>query len=137
MVDIAITDAPDEDLDDIIRSKTRAYNSDFVPDDFEYLSVYARTDEGELVGGLTAKTYWDYLDIEFLWVDERFRNQGIATKIMRRAEEEGKERGCTRAALDTFQFQALGFYRTLGYEVFGTLDGYCGRYQRYYLTKVL
>lgn len=137
MVEIAVTDAPNEELDEFIRSNTRTYNSGFVPNDFEYLSVYGRSDQGELIGGLTAKTYWDYLDIEFLWVDERHRQQGIATVILRRAEDEAMRRGCTRAALDTFQFQALGFYRKLGYEIFGTLDGYCGKYQRYYLTKTL
>ena len=39
--------------------------------------------------------------------------------------------------LDTFEFQALGFYQKQGYEIFGTLEGYCKKYERYYLRKKL
>ena len=31
------------------------------------------------------------------------------------AEEEGRKRGCTDATVDTFSFQAKGFYEKMGY----------------------
>ncbi len=39
------------------------------------------------------------------------------------------------AHLDTFSFQARGFYEALGYEVFGRLEEYPPGHERYFLRK--
>lgn len=41
------------------------------------------------------------------------------------------------AALDTFEYQARPFYEKLGYQLFGTLDGYPPGYRQFYLRKRL
>lgn len=125
------------EADDKIISETRKFNSDFVPNDFAPLSVYCRDDRHEIVGGLTGKTYWNYLDIEFLWVSESVRGKGVASRVMRLAEVEAKRRGCIFSILDTYEFQALGFYLKQGYTKFGQLDRYCEKYERYYMKKKL
>ena len=109
-----IPSIPDEIADDFVRSQTRKYNADFVPDEFEPLSVYCRNDDGVIIGGLTAKTYWNYLDISFLWVDDQHRGNGVASQIIKLAEDKARERGCSVSMLDTFEFQALGFYQKQG-----------------------
>ena len=43
--------------------------------------------------------------------------------------------GCSLIHPDTFDFQAKDFYRKLGYEVFGILDGCPEWHCRYYLKK--
>jgi len=128
---------PDQAADDFVISQTRQYNADFVPDDFEFLSVHCRGDDGVIIGGLTGKTYWNYLDIGFLWVDEQHRKHGIASRVIQLAEDEARARGCSYSMLDTYEFQALAFYQKQGYETFGTLEGYCDKYKRFYLTKKL
>lgn len=90
-----------------------------------------------IIGGLTGYTFWGYLDVEFLWVDEYHRNRRIGSEIMSMAEKEAKNRGCKFATLDTFEFQALGFYQKLGYKLFGKLEGYCDKYERFYMQKTL
>lgn len=132
-----IPENPIAEDDEKIISETRKYNSQFVPNDFTPLSVYCRGDDGEVIGGLTGKTYWNYLDIEFLWVDEPARGNGAAARIMAIAEKEAKNRGCSVSMLDTYEFQALGFYLKQGYTEFGRLERYCGKYERYYLVKNL
>ena len=134
-MEFEIPDSPDDDVDQFIMGETRKYNAQFVPDDHKALSVYCRDKEGKVVGGLTGKTYWNYLDIGFLWVDEQSRNNSLAAEIIKLAEDEAKRRGCTYSMLDTFEFQALGFYLKQGYEQFGKLEGYCERFERYYLRK--
>lgn len=52
------------------------------------------------------------------------------------AEEEALRRGAALAHLDTFDFQARGFYERAGYEVFGTLD-YPTGVRRFYMCKAL
>ncbi|MEM7002478.1 MAG: GNAT family N-acetyltransferase [Pseudomonadota bacterium] len=132
-----IPSTPNADTDAYIVSKTREYNEQFVADDYAPLSVYCRDASDAIIGGLTGKTYWNYLDIEFLWVAESHRGQGLAAQIIQRAEAEATARGCQYAMLDTYEFQALGFYQKQGYETFGQLQDYCGRYARYYLRKQL
>jgi hypothetical protein len=44
---------------------------------------------------------------------------------------------CKHARLDTFSFQAKGFYEKLGYVAFGALDGFPGEHRRYFLRKKL
>ena len=52
------------------------------------------------------------------------------------AEMRALERGCHSAWVDTFSFQAPGFYPRLGYEVFGELD-YPPGHKRIFLQKRL
>ena len=136
-MDFKIPTEPDTTADEFVISQTRQYNADFVPNDFEPLSVHCRDDDNRIIGGLTGKTYWRYLDIEYLWVDKAHRGKGIASKIIQMAEQCARIRNCRCAMLDTYEFQALGFYLKQGYEMFGKLDGYCGQYERYYLRKML
>lgn len=126
-----------QQADDFIISQTRQYNAQFVPNAFELLSVYCRDEDNSIIGGLTGKTYWNYLDIEFLWVDENSRKSGVASQLVSLAEEDAKRRGCSFAMLDTYEFQALEFYVKQGYVQFGQLDGYCDKYERYFLRKKL
>jgi GNAT superfamily N-acetyltransferase len=134
---IEVTDAPRERDEAFIIEQTRAYNRAFTDNDVRRLCVFARDEAGNIVGGLTAKTYWAYLDVAYLWVLEKQRGQGHASKLMQAAEAEARARGCKHALLDTFSFQALGFYKKLGYVEFGRLSGFGGRHDRHYLYKSL
>jgi ribosomal protein S18 acetylase RimI-like enzyme len=134
---IEVTDSPGAEDEAFVIAQTRQYNNAFAENDHRSLCVFARDEAGHIIGGLTGRTYWQYLDIAFLWVDERHRGEGHATELMKAAEAEARERGCERVFLDTLSFQALGFYLKLGYAEFGRLPGFCGIYDRYYLYKRL
>jgi ribosomal protein S18 acetylase RimI-like enzyme len=134
---IEVTSSPSENDEAFIAAQTRTYNSAFMPTGVIPLCVFARDTAGNIIGGLTGKTYWDYLEIAFLWVQEQHRGLGHAKALMLAAEEEARHRGCGNVLLDTFSFQAPGFYRKLGYREFGRLSGYTGDHQRHYLHKSL
>jgi len=136
-MDFQVPAKPIETNDEYIIAKTREHNVQFAPDDYAPLSVYCRDDNDKIIGGLTGKTYWNYLDIEFLWVEEAQRKRGLAAEIIGLAEAEAAKRGCSYSLLDTYEFQALGFYLKQGYEKFGQINDFCGEYERYYLRKVL
>ena len=55
---------------------------------------------------------------------------------MIKAEEVARNRGCRMSYVDTFDFQAKGFYEKLGYNVYGSMEGYLGKYTRFYLQKM-
>ncbi len=134
---LEVTDQPCSEDEAYVIAQTRKYNSAFAQNDHRSLCVFARDEAGNVVGGLTGRTYWQYLDIAFLWVDEKYRGEGYATRLMKAAETEARARGCERVFLDTLSFQALNFYRKLGYAEFGRLAGFSGKYDRIYLHKRL
>ena len=69
-------------------------------------------------------------------VADALRGKGIGCELMGAAEARAVERGCHSAWVDTFSFQAPGFYRKLGYQVFGELD-YPPGHRRIFLQKRL
>lgn len=134
---LEVTDTPQQRDEAFVIAQTRAYNAAFAETDTRSLCVFARDDNAAIIGGLTSRTYWRYLDIAFLWVDEKYRGRGVATQLMSAAENEARNRGCHHVFLDTLSFQALGFYRKLGYTEFGRLSGFSGKHDRYWLRKSL
>ena len=89
-----------------------------------------------IVAGLGGETYSGWLFIRYLWVSDALRGKGIGRELMGSAEARALERGCHSAWVDTFSFQAPGFYPKLGYQVFGELD-YPPGHKRIFLQKRL
>jgi ribosomal protein S18 acetylase RimI-like enzyme len=77
-----------------------------------------------LIGCIVVQMFWGQLHIKYLFVQEQYRLQGIATKLMEHAFEFAKSRGCTFAFVETMNFQALGFYQKLGFKVELSRYGY-------------
>lgn len=92
---------------------------------------------GASVGGLTARVSYSRMFVELLFIPENLRGQGSGEKLMAEAERVAREFGCTGIWLDTFSFQAPGFYKRLGYTEFGTLSDYPPGFTRHFLHKNL
>lgn len=107
------------------------------PADERPVKFVARDASGTVVGGILGHTRWRWMYIAKLWVDESARGQGVGARLMEAAEDLARSRGCTDVSLDTFDFQARPFYEKLGYELFGTLEGYPPGSRQYYLRKRL
>jgi ribosomal protein S18 acetylase RimI-like enzyme len=121
-----------------IADKIDGYNSSRVGyDDYKPLNYFLRDENNVIVGGLLAETLWEWLHIDILWLDEKYRNQGIGRELMLAAEQKAIERGCRFAFLDTWDFQAKEFYLKLGYEVFGELPNFPKSHSRYFMKKNL
>ncbi len=101
------------------------------------LGVYFEDDAGRKLAGLIGDTHGNWLTVQFLWVSEELRGQHIGSSILEQAEKTAKERGCKYAFLDTFGFQAPGFYEKHGYKQVFALEKYPITGKRHYFTKVL
>lgn len=113
-----------------------AYNLSKVPTlDVQPLVIALQDSQGQTVGGLWGETALDWLHIDLLAVPESMRGQDVGTALMQRAEAIARERGCVGAWLDTFAFQARGFYEKLGYAVFGEIPDHPVGGARYFLRK--
>ena len=106
-------------------------------DGFNPVAVFVRNDDDEILGGVSGYLNWNWLQISLLWVDASLRGQGVGRQLMEKLESTGRDKGCAWAHVDTFSFQACGFYEGLGYKVFATLDDYPPGHTRHYLKKRL
>jgi GNAT superfamily N-acetyltransferase len=134
-----MTDAPEARIEGPIATRLIAFNENHAGSrDYRPLVVsVAHPETGEVLGGLWGGTSFSYLHIEMLYLPEAMRGAGLGRKIMRQAEQEAARRGCHAAWLDTFSFQARGFYERLGYDVFGVLEDYPPGHSRYFMKKSL
>ncbi len=135
---IRLTDTRDEAVRAAILAPLVAYNhAKTGRDDPRALVLTLEDSTKRVVGGLWGRTAYDWLFVELLFVPESARGNGVGTDLLRRAEREAIARGCHSAWLDTFEFQARGFYERLGYTCFGELANYPAGSSRYFLKKAL
>lgn len=115
-----------------------AYNEKMAGDDNSKVLCYViQGAEEAVLGGVIAVVYWDWLYVDLMWMQEDLRGQGYGSKLLSQVEADARELGANHAHLDTFSFQARGFYEKHGYEVFGSLQDFPKGHQRYYMTKDL
>lgn len=115
-----------------------AYNATHAPPiRREPLALLVKDDMDAVIGGLWGRSGYDWLFVEYLAVPETLRGQSVGTALMRQAEQVARDRGCVGIWLDTFAFQARGFYEKLGFTVFGTIPDHPVGSARHFLAKRL
>ena len=136
--ELTLTDVADDALRKLILAPLLEYNASQAGPSQGRPMVIAITDQaGSVIGGLWGHTGYEWLFTQLLVVPASLRGRGVGSEIMRLAEREAVQRGCHNAWLDTFEFQARGFYERLGYECFGELPDYPKGHARYFMKKAL
>lgn len=138
--EIVVDENPDSNLREEILRPLRNYNKSKIgPVVIEPVAVYLRHPENQaIIGGLWGIFAGDWLSIELLYVPDEFRSRGIGSSVIKKAEELAAKRGCVGIRLDTFTFQAPGFYEKVGYQAFGKLvDHPKGHAQIYYFKNLI
>jgi GNAT superfamily N-acetyltransferase len=135
---LSLTDAADDEVRKAILAPLLEYNTSRAgPSQSLRVAVLIKDLDGVVVGGLCGYTAYGWLFTELLVVPADLRKRGVGTELMRMAENEALQRGCHGAWLDTFEFQARGFYERLGYECFGELPDFPRGSSRFFMKKVL
>lgn len=134
---LSCEDCPSREQRALIEDALGAFNAALIPDQpFTSFGIFVRDDADATAAGLIGNTYAGWLFIALLWVREDLRRAGIGRMMMAEAERRARQRGCHSIWLDTFSFQAPGFYAKLGFREFGRLD-YPPGHQRIFLQKQL
>ncbi|KEZ68394.1 GCN5 family acetyltransferase [Pseudomonas amygdali pv. tabaci str. ATCC 11528] len=95
-------------------------------------------EEGILIGGVTGRTEFQRLFINYLWVDEQWRSRGLGAACLNRVEALAMERGCVDALIETLNDEVAQWYLRCGYVLIALLPHYCGELtSRYTLLKQL
>ena len=129
---------PTENEIKYIRESLYAFNREIVGDDCHTpINIIEYDADGRVIGGILGGTYWGWLYIDVLWVEETQRNRGIGSRLLREAEKEAISRGCHHVHLDTMSWQAPSFYKKHGYELIATLPDIPSGNQKFMLIKAL
>lgn len=138
----------DARLHDLITSRLVEYNKRqaqivrhrFEPENLSPtpLAVYAHVGD-RLVGGATASSVdvWKWLTIDIMWVDEAERGSGLGEAMLAALEDEGRRRGCLWSKVNTWDFQAPGFYERCGYVEYGREVDYPPGHTNFLMRKDL
>ena len=113
------------------------YNMHVGPDNHLLLNIVEYDENQNVIAGILGGTYWGWLHIDILWVDENFRSKKIGSRILIAAENEAKKRGCHSVHVDTMSWQAPEFYKKHGYELISELDNIPNGYKKFHFIKRL
>ncbi|MEV7601895.1 GNAT family N-acetyltransferase [Kitasatospora sp. NPDC089797] len=105
-------------------------------DDRRPLAVLVREPGTDRVlGGLTGRTSLGLFFVDLFFLPPELRGRGLGREVLRRAEQEARERGCRSAVLYTISFQAPGFYLRQGWTTLGEVPCDPPGTSRVFLTK--
>lgn len=96
-----------------LRRQLQQYNAAYM-DNWKDYSLHVE-ENGEILGGIVAESVGDTLEVQFLFVTEAARGQGLGSALLAEAEARAASDGLKRVLLNTYSFQAPGFYEKAGY----------------------
>lgn len=87
----------------------------------EKFVIKIENENGDIIGGCIAEAYeyhWSRMFLRALWVDERYRHQGIGSAIIREVERIARQKGCAVFSSDCEpdNFGSLKFHLAMGFE---------------------
>ena len=95
----------------------------------------AESDDGEIVGVITGRAYYNEVHIGDLIIHKAYRKFGYGSKLVSAVEETFQNAGYDKITLTTFGFQAPEFYKKLGYIVEFIREDKNPKLCKYFLSK--
>lgn len=135
MADFKITKLDSLEVSDI-ETRLERYDDKFIDTPIEGdISLGIKMD-GKLVAGLDATiTTFRILYVSTLFVDEKYRRQGLGKALILEMEARAKKMGVTTIRLDTFEHQGKDFYLAMGYTPAGSYEVSDEGYAEYFFVK--
>ncbi len=102
-----------------------------------FFAYFIRNDQGRILGGCAGDNMYGGLFVGQLWVKEELRGKGYGTQLMSLAEELAKKSQCRFMTVNTFEWEALDFYKKRGFYVEFARHGFDKESVFYFLRKDL
>ncbi|QAU24810.1 GNAT family N-acetyltransferase [Dyella sp. M7H15-1] len=136
---IVLTDTPEASELAAIRRGLDAFNrvASGIDDQRPVALLVKHPVTGEVLGGLNGRTSRGVLFIDVFFLPESMRGSGLGSKLLKMAENEGRQRGCRIGLLHTNSFQAPEFYQKHGWWEFGNIPCDPPGNSRVFMTKEL
>lgn len=129
---ITIKNENDIKFKKIINTRLRKNNmekcswfKDNISEDINISSVknnnFLAFDNDKLIGGAIGFVEFNWYFLDLLYIDEEYRNRNIGTNLIKEIEKFALKEHLTGVRMETWNFQAKGFYEKNGYSVFGEI----------------
>lgn len=109
----------------------------FETDKIEEFAIFIKDDEKQLIGGISGEIFGQWLNIDYLVIDENYRNQQLGIKLLTQVEDLAREKNCSHVFLTTFGFQGKDYYPKFGYEEIFVRKNYPITGTEHFFTKNL
>ena len=136
---IIVTDVIDRPIEEAIGGGLASFNDAVTGiSNRRPLAVVVRDPEtNDIVGGAIGRSYLGVLSLDLFHLPKPLRGSDLGSEILRMFEEEGRQRGCRSALLNTYSFQAPAFYERNGWRRFGEIACDPPGNSRVFMTKEL
>jgi ribosomal protein S18 acetylase RimI-like enzyme len=101
----------------------------------DFFAFFIRDKNEKIIGGCAGDNMYGCLYVGQLWVAEQLRGKGYGTKLMQEAENLAIKNECNFMAVNTFDWEALDFYKKLGFYVEFERRGFLKDSIFYFLRK--
>lgn len=132
-VSILVDHNPNDVVIASLREGIVGFNSKFLHEKASQFIITAKNNKNDIVGGATIWEHSDALYIDILWVEENYRGKGVGSRLINAIVEQAKLKNIKKLFVDTYDFQASGFYIKHGFFIIGRLDNYLLGHDRIYL----
>ena len=101
------------------------YNTSKAPRDHKYIPLNKKLldEDGNMIAAIFAGVgTWNQFEVDMMWVEEAYRNQGIGTELLTQIENEAIELGAYKALIWALYDWQIDFFKKNGYTVVGVLE---------------
>jgi GNAT superfamily N-acetyltransferase len=123
---LQIINVADDGLKNYVRNRIREFNLEHFPKDlrgrYQEIHFFVRDADNQVQGGILGEICWNWLEINYLYIEPAYRKQGYGKKLIHEVERIAREKSCDFIKVDTLSFQALDFYKKEGFEVYGIIE---------------
>jgi GNAT superfamily N-acetyltransferase len=116
-----------------IREFNRKHLGDYQRKPF---SLHQHDADNKIIAGVCGFIIEPYhtMRLEFVWVDEAHRKQGLGGALLKAAERFAVDKQCKQIQINTMAFQAPAFYQKMGYEQIGCAPKwFCGQDELFFI----
>ena len=143
-MEINIIKSDNKDFQNIIFDRITEFNKDSRPNLKEtnawnfcgLFGFYAMRDN-QIIGGIIGNEKMQWIDVDTLFVDEKYRKNKIGTELVNKLINYCKENNLIGIHLTTLDFQAKGFYEKLGFELIAEIKDWPKGVTRYEFIKYI
>ena len=123
-IDYEVVDGSEEDVEYICDKLDDGFNAKHLEFKHDYIKINRKlvNEKGEVVAAIMAGV--NEIDVGWIWkiwVDEKYRHQGLGTLLIKHFEKKAKEKGATKILSEEVYDWNVGFFLKNNYKIAGEL----------------
>lgn len=132
-IQFIVDNNPSSNDNSVLREGIIAFNVSCIHEKAKSFSIFSKNESNEIIGGATLWEHSDAIYIDVLWVAENYRHRKIGSQLIDEIVNQARIRKRNKLFVDTYDFQALDFYKSQGFYVIGKIEKYLLDHDRIYL----